>query len=89
MPVEIVLVLVIVVLLLEVGLLIFELDYCDEFITPTYIYEHSKLNKPTCWVLFILFLLTAWFNNVIKIIYLICHFFYWITHVGREDAEED
>lgn len=89
MPVELIQLLVLVILLVEIALLFYELLNLGEFITPTYIYENTKLNKPTCWVLFILFLLTAWLNNIFKICALTVNFFYWITHVGREEDEQN
>lgn len=75
------------------GMAFWEVTYCADHqilcITPSHIYENTKLNYPTCVILCVLLRVT----NVIFLLYLLvilcCAFFYWLVTVGRDDDEEE
>ena len=75
--------LIAVVVIYEVGITLFEFDH--DFIFPEYIYENTKCNKPTCWILFILLRLTSLFCTCLYIGYFIIKAIIWLATVGRKE----
>lgn len=64
------------------------ISHDDWGISISYIYYHTKMNKVFCVICWVLLRIFSFLMTIAIIVlgipFLICKFFYWLSHIGRK-----